>query len=177
MGVTTIFAEVAPAGMVTVRLEGPLLGAAVMLAQPAVKLARDAADGRLVADVRLAQSAGAESAQMPAKLGEDDRFAHPGGLHRRCNSGRRAAVDADVGINELPALDRPTADPQPQEREAQRGELPPPGPGPAGNSSAANRQAGSLRARNQTGATEPQEMSGLRERHFCGMNCTASATT
>ena len=62
----------------------------------AIELARQPADGLLVADVGGAQPAGGQSAEMPARLDEHDALAHPRGLHGGDDAAGRAAVDDDV---------------------------------------------------------------------------------
>ena len=74
----------------------PVFLVLVVAADAAVEIARDAADGLLVADVGGAQSAGGHAAQVLARLDQHDGLAHAGRLDRRRNAARGAAVDDQV---------------------------------------------------------------------------------
>ena len=69
--------------------------------QPREKLAGDAANGPRVADVNRREAAGGHPSEVPARLDEDDRLAHPPGLDGRRDPARRAAVDGDVNRQRL----------------------------------------------------------------------------
>ena len=70
----------------------------IVLPDAVIEVARQAADGLLVADVGRAQAAGRQAAQMIRRLDEHDALAHPLGLNRRDDAGRRAAVNDDVDV-------------------------------------------------------------------------------
>ena len=67
-----------------------------MLEHAPVKLAGDAADRLLVADVGGPQPAAGQAAQMSARLDEQNALSHPRRLNRRRDAAGRAAVDDDV---------------------------------------------------------------------------------
>ena len=79
-------------------LELPGFLALVVLPHTPIELAGDAANGRLVADIRGAQPAAGQSAQVFARLDQQRRLPHAVHLHGRRHTGRCAAVDDDVGI-------------------------------------------------------------------------------
>ncbi len=68
----------------------------IVSADAAVEVAGDAADGSLVADVGGAEAAGGHAAQVLARLDQHDGLAHAGGLDRRRDAARRAAVDDQI---------------------------------------------------------------------------------
>ena len=93
-------------------LKSPGLVARIMLSDAMVNLAGDAADGRFVADVGGAQAARSHAAEMKAELGDDRGFAHARRLHRGHHPGGRAAIDAEVGFDDVRGTkrdDRPAA--------------------------------------------------------------------
>ena len=72
-----------------------------MFRDAGIEFARDAADGRLVADVRRAEPARTHAAQVPARVHDDRRSAHARDLNGGGNAGRRAAVNANVGLDDF----------------------------------------------------------------------------
>jgi hypothetical protein len=66
-----------------------------------VKFARDAANRRLVADVRRSQPAAGQSTEVFAKFENHRAASHAGGLHRGGNSRARAAINADFCLDRL----------------------------------------------------------------------------
>src|SRR5579884_1032827 len=78
------------------RFERPLLRFAVVLADAPVKFARNPANGRLVADVRLAQPTGSQPTEMKTKLRDHRFFAEPRRFNRCNHAARSAAINADV---------------------------------------------------------------------------------
>ena len=69
----------------------------VMLAHPPLELAEQPTDGRLFADVGVRQSAGDDSADVPAFFQHDHAGPRACCRHRRGDPGRRGADDNDVG--------------------------------------------------------------------------------
>ena len=76
-------------------------GLPVVCCDSLVEFPRDAADGRLVADVRRAEAARSQTAEVPSEFHDDGGLAHPPGLHRGSDARRGAAVNANVGFNHL----------------------------------------------------------------------------
>ena len=66
-----------------------------------VKFARDAADGGFIADVGRAEAAGSHATEVAAEFQEDNRFAHSSGLDSSSDAAGRAAIDAEVGFDDL----------------------------------------------------------------------------
>src|SRR6185503_19085257 len=62
---------------------------------------RNPADGRFVADIGGAESAGAQTAQVPASFHDDRPLAHARGLHRRRHAPGGAAVNADIRFDDF----------------------------------------------------------------------------
>ncbi len=73
----------------------------VVLRDAVIKLARDAADGRFVANVRRAESARSHAAEMLAEFGDDRGLAHARRLHGRRHAAGRSAVNAEVGLDDF----------------------------------------------------------------------------
>ena len=71
----------------------------IVLPDAVIEVARQAADGLLVADIGRPQAARREPAQVIRRLDEHDALAHPLGLNRRDDAGRRAAVNDDVDVS------------------------------------------------------------------------------
>ena len=82
--------------VVAALLARPVALVLVPVGDGAVELERDAAERRLVADVRLAESAGGESAYAVRRLHDHRALAEAARLHRGGDSAWRAAVDHDV---------------------------------------------------------------------------------
>src|SRR5436309_14763789 len=80
-------------------LEAPRTIFGVVLGDPMIKFARDAADGPFVPNVRRAQSAGSHPAKIISELGDNRGFSHATGLHRGGHASHRTAIDANVGLN------------------------------------------------------------------------------
>src|SRR5262245_11517189 len=76
----------------------PRLGLVVVLLDPLVILAGDAADRRFVPGVGPAEPAGGESADVLARLDQHDRLAHARGLDRGGHAPGGATVNTHVKL-------------------------------------------------------------------------------
>src|SRR6185437_16652354 len=68
----------------------------IIFSDSMIELARDAADGFLVASVGSAQSPAGHAAKVFARLDKDNAFPHASGLDSGDNASAGAAVDDDV---------------------------------------------------------------------------------
>jgi hypothetical protein len=68
----------------------------VVAPDAAIEIVRQAADRLFVADVGGAEAAGGEPAEMFRRFDKRNILAHPRGLNRRDDAGRRAAVNDEV---------------------------------------------------------------------------------
>jgi len=84
-------------------LPGPGLGPGVVRGDLFVKLARQAADRPLVANIRRPQAAGRQPAEMLRPLDEDCALTHAMRLYRRRHPARGPAKDHDIGFDNLSA--------------------------------------------------------------------------
>ncbi len=73
-------------------------GLRVVFRDPLIKLAREAADRRFVADVGRPQPAAGQSADMLPRLDEHHALAHAGGLHGGGGSAGGPTVNDDVNF-------------------------------------------------------------------------------
>ena len=76
----------------------PVLGVLIPLPQTVVELASHAADCLAAAGIRVAQPSGGQPTQVPRRLDQHHRLAHPPHLHRRDDSGRSASIDHHVHL-------------------------------------------------------------------------------
>ncbi len=67
-----------------------------MLEDALIELTRDSADSRLVANIRLPQTAGRESTDSLRRFQQHDRLPHPAYLNRGCNATGCTPVDHHV---------------------------------------------------------------------------------
>ncbi len=77
-------------------LEFPGLRAVVIAADALVEAARQPADCRFISNVGGSEPARSQSADVPARLDEDDAVMHAGDLNRRRDAGGRPAIDHDI---------------------------------------------------------------------------------
>ena len=87
-------------------LKSPGVAVCIVQCNSMIELARHAADGRLVADVRRAEPAGSQPAEVIAELGDYRRLTHASCLHPGCHAAGRAAIDAQVGLDHLRRIER-----------------------------------------------------------------------
>jgi Coproporphyrinogen III oxidase and related Fe-S oxidoreductases len=85
-------------------LKTPGVRARIMLRDPMIELSSNAPNGSFVPNVCRSQSSRSHPAQMAAKLGYDHCFTHARGFHTSGHSTRRAAVDANVGMEYFSSL-------------------------------------------------------------------------
>src|SRR5262249_17895475 len=116
----------APREILGARLLRPGRRVRVVFGNAMIELTRDAADGRLVADVRGAQPAGRQAPQKAPGLGDADALAHARGLDRRRPTPARRSDDANVALDDLAAPEWPRtkqrdeANPEPMRAEKGR---------------------------------------------------------
>src|SRR5690606_23204699 len=91
-----VFQELAEDALGDMGFEAPLLLHAIVIADLAIELPRQAADRALVADVGVAQSACRQSADEGTVGYQDDGVSVAGDLHRGRDGAGAVAVDADV---------------------------------------------------------------------------------